>query len=34
MCGLFSERADSMEYWYAIDAFNENGVTAGTVCKM
>ncbi len=21
-------------YWYAIDAFNENGVTEGTVCGM
>ena len=21
-------------YWYAVDAFNENGVTEGTVCKM
>lgn len=25
---------DGITYWYAIDAFNENGVTEGTVCKM
>ena len=23
-----------LHYWYAIDTFNENGITAGTVCKM
>ena len=23
-----------MTYWYVIDAFNENGMTEGTVCKM
>ena len=25
---------DGVFYWYAIDAFNENGVTEGTICKM
>lgn len=25
---------DGVSYWYAIDTFNENGVTEGTVCRM
>ena len=25
---------DGTSFWYAIDAFNENGVTEGMTCKM